>query len=91
MRCYFLEVRVCMVTIRPVATYGAETRTITVTEKNALRMLERNVIRRIYGPVMENNVWRIRREEVHLAFMSLPPISSHCVCVCNCNNSFQEK
>jgi hypothetical protein len=46
--------------IRPVATYGAETWTLTVTEENALIMCERKIIRRIYGPVMENNVWRIR-------------------------------
>jgi hypothetical protein len=30
---------------------------------NALRMLEKKIIRRIYGPVMENNVWRIRCNE----------------------------
>jgi hypothetical protein len=36
---------------------------LTVTEENALRMFERKIIRRIYGPVMENNVWRIRYNE----------------------------
>jgi hypothetical protein len=44
----------------PVATYGAETWTLPVTEENALRMFERKIIRRIYGPVIENNVWRLR-------------------------------
>jgi hypothetical protein len=39
--------------IRPVATYGAETRTLTVTEGNILRMSETKIIRKIYGPVME--------------------------------------
>jgi hypothetical protein len=46
--------------IRPVAAYGAETWTLTATEENALRMFERKIIRRIYGTVMENYVWRIR-------------------------------
>jgi hypothetical protein len=34
-----------------------------VAEENSLRMFERKLIRRIYGPVMENNVWRIRYNE----------------------------
>jgi hypothetical protein len=51
--------------IIPVATstYRAETWTLTVTEQNALRMFERKIMRRIYGPVMEKNVWRIRYNE----------------------------
>jgi hypothetical protein len=50
-------------TIRPVVTYGAETWTLTTTEENILRMFERQIIRKIYGPVMENNIWRIRYNE----------------------------
>jgi hypothetical protein len=30
---------------------------------NALRFSERRIIRRIYGPVMENYIWRIRYSE----------------------------
>jgi hypothetical protein len=30
---------------------------------DALRRLERKIIRRICGPVMENNIWRIRNNE----------------------------
>jgi hypothetical protein len=37
--------------------------TLTVTEENALRMFERKIIRKIYGPLTENNIWRIRYNE----------------------------
>ena len=46
--------------IRPVVTYGAETWTLTVTEENALRRFEMKVLWKIYGPVMDKGVWRIR-------------------------------
>jgi hypothetical protein len=49
--------------IRPVVTYGAETWTISVTEDNILRMFERKIILKMYGPVMQNNIWRIRHNE----------------------------
>jgi hypothetical protein len=42
--------------IRPVATYGVETWTLTV---KCTDMFER----KICGPVMENNIWRIRYNE----------------------------
>jgi hypothetical protein len=49
--------------IRPVVTYGAETWTLRVTEENILRIFERKIIHKVYGPVMENNSWRIRYNE----------------------------
>jgi hypothetical protein len=52
--------------ITPVVTYGAETWTLTVTEEYALRRFERKVLRKIFGPVMDNGVWRIRyNSELH--------------------------
>jgi hypothetical protein len=35
-------------------------RTLTAAEENALRRLERKVLRKIYGPVVDKGVWRIR-------------------------------
>ena len=46
--------------IRPVVTYGAETWKQTAAEENALRRFERKVLRKIYGPVVDKGVWRIR-------------------------------
>ena len=41
-------------------TYGAETWTLTAVEENALRRFEKKVLRKIYGPVVDKGVWRMR-------------------------------
>jgi hypothetical protein len=46
--------------IRPVVTYGAEEWTMTLADENSLRIFERKVLRKIYGPLKENHRWRIR-------------------------------
>jgi hypothetical protein len=46
--------------IRPVVTYGSETWVMSAADENALRVFERKVLRRIYGPVREGERWRIR-------------------------------
>jgi hypothetical protein len=52
-----------------VATYRVETWTLTVVEENALRMFERKITCKIYAPLMENNVWRIRYNEERNALL----------------------
>jgi hypothetical protein len=46
--------------IRPVNTYGLETWTLTKSDENSLRIFERKILRKIYGPVQEGDTWRIR-------------------------------
>jgi hypothetical protein len=46
--------------IRPVVTYAAETWTLNIFDENVLRIFERKIIRKIYGPVSEDSVWRVR-------------------------------
>jgi hypothetical protein len=36
---------------------------LTSTDENALRIFERKVLRKIYGPVLENGEFRIRYNE----------------------------
>ena len=45
--------------VRPVVTYGSELWTLTMEEERALAAFERKILRKIYGPVRENELWRI--------------------------------
>ena len=42
---------------------------MTVAEENALRRFERKVLWKVYGPVMDNRIWRIRYNSVFYKFM----------------------
>ena len=42
----------------PVVTCGSELWTLTVEEDRALAVFERKILRKIYGPVKENELWR---------------------------------
>jgi len=46
--------------IRPIASYGAEARTITKKEEQAVIIFERKIFRRIYGAKYENGEWKSR-------------------------------
>jgi hypothetical protein len=46
--------------IRPVVTYSSETLTLTAKDENNLRIFERQILRKIFGPVNIENIWRIR-------------------------------
>ena len=49
--------------VRPVARYGSETKTLRKSDENSLRIFERKILRKIYGPVQEGDTWRIRYNE----------------------------
>jgi hypothetical protein len=46
--------------IRPVVTYSSETLTLTAKDENNLRISERQILRKIFGPINIDNIWRIR-------------------------------
>jgi hypothetical protein len=46
--------------VHPVIAYGAETWTLRATDELALRILERRIMRRIYGPIFAQGNWQIR-------------------------------
>jgi len=45
---------------RPVVTYSSETWTLTAKDKNNLRIFERQILRKIFGLVNIDSIWRIR-------------------------------
>ena len=49
--------------IRSVVKYGSETWILTQSDENLLRILERKILRKIYGPIQEGDIWRIRNNE----------------------------
>jgi len=49
--------------IRPVLTYGAETWVLSKQEEHRLSILERKILRRIYGLVIDGGRWRIRTNQ----------------------------
>ena len=44
--------------VKPVAVYVSETWTLTEMDMNRLGTRHRKVLRRIYGPVEEQGIWR---------------------------------
>jgi len=45
--------------IRSVLMYAAETWTLTAKDENNLHIFERQILRKIFGPVNIDNIWRI--------------------------------
>ena len=65
--------------IRPIATYGCESWSLTQHMEHRLVVFENTILRRIYGPVRDNDTgeWR-RRHNIELRELSqLPPITSY--------------
>jgi hypothetical protein len=49
--------------IRPAVTCGSETRTLTKSEENLLGIFERKILRKVYGPIREGDIWRTGNDE----------------------------
>ena len=57
------EMQIYKTLIRPVVTYGYETWNLTKSDENLLRIFERKILQKIYGPIQEGDIWRIRYHE----------------------------
>ena len=58
-----LFICICIHLVRPVVTYGSESWTLTMEEGRALAVFERKILRKIYGPVKENELWRTQQND----------------------------
>jgi hypothetical protein len=50
-----VKMQIYKTVIRPVTAYGSETLILTKSEENSLRIFERKIPRKIYGPVQEGD------------------------------------
>jgi len=57
------KIQIYKTLIRPVVTYGSETWTLTKSDENLLRIFEKKILQKIYGPIHEGDIWRIRNNE----------------------------
>jgi hypothetical protein len=55
-----IKMKIYKMIIRPVITYSSQTWTLTAKDENNLRIFERQILRKIRGPVSTDNIWRIR-------------------------------
>jgi hypothetical protein len=53
--------------IRPVVTYVSETWCLTDSDERSLQTWDRKVSRKIYGPVYDNGIWKIRTNKEMMA------------------------
>jgi len=53
------KMKICKMIIRPVILYSSETWSLTAKDENNLRIFERQTLRKIFGPVNIDNIWRI--------------------------------
>jgi hypothetical protein len=52
--------KLCSTMPKPVLTYGSESWILTNGDEQKLRTFERNVLRKIYGPIRDEELWRIK-------------------------------
>jgi len=53
------KIKICKTIIRLVVTYSSQTWTLTAKDENNLCIFERQILRKIFGPVSIDNIWRI--------------------------------
>jgi hypothetical protein len=68
-----VKVKIYKTIILPAVLYGCETWSLTLREEHRLRVFENSVLRRIFGPKMDEVIgeWRkLHNEELHILYSS---------------------
>jgi hypothetical protein len=53
----------CITVIRPIVTYASERWLLKEAIIHKLLVFERKILRRIFGPTKENQIWRVKTNE----------------------------
>ncbi len=57
---FVTKIRIYKTIIYPILTYGSETWILNKKEEKQLIVFENKILRKIFGPINEDNVWRKR-------------------------------
>jgi len=61
---YNSKIQIYKTIIRPTVTYGSETWVLTTSDENQLKIFERKILRKIYGPTQNpDGTWRIKTKD----------------------------
>jgi len=58
-----VEIKIHKTMVKPVAICERETWAVNEMNKKRLATLERKIVRRVHGPVVEQGKWRIRTDQ----------------------------
>jgi hypothetical protein len=58
-----VRIKIYKTILKPIVMFGCEAWSMTEKDKIRRNMWERKILRKLYGPVTEQGVWRTRRNE----------------------------
>lgn len=68
------KIRIYKTIIQPVLLYGSEVWTLSKVIENKLITFENKILRKVYGPICENGLWRIRKNKEIRTLFNEPDI-----------------
>ena len=70
------KIKIYGMMVKPVVVFGSKTWAMAETDMERLSTWERKILRKIYGPVVEQGMWRIRtNQEVRELYKDLDKVA----------------